>query len=196
MNLADHRNLFRGDDAIVLAPGPSFVRAVAKGLRVPSSTWTIGCNRACLKFRPEFLVCVEPAGDPIWREINDHPLPTTTLATLPELARTGADLVLPTIHPRDWPGWECDVHAGATPSSAWIAAALAGYMGARRVGVLGVDLVGHPILGEADEIARQNERWAALAFELAAEHDCEVVNLSWEGALEVLPRAKLQEFVA
>lgn len=193
-DLVHHRNLFRRDDAIVLAPGPSFTRAVNKGLRIPAGTWSIGCNRVCLKFRPEFLVCVEPSSDPIWREINDSALPTTTLVTLRELAPHDA-VVLPTIHPRDWPGSHCELHAGATPSSAWIAAALASYMGAQRVGVLGVDLVGHTILGEPKEVARQNRKWAELAAEL--EHSGrELVNLSPGGALEVLPRAKLAAFTA
>lgn len=189
-SMEKHCGLMRKEDAIVLAPGPSFDEAVGDAFRIPVWTWTIACNRAFLRARAPFLVCIEPRTDPIWRELKDKPA-STTLVTLPELRRHGSDLILPTIHPRDWP-WDVDLHAGESPSSAWVAAAIAAFMGASRVGVLGVDLVGHPIHGRPEEIARQNAKWA----ELDAAVDCEIVNLSQGGALDALPRETLEAMTA
>ena len=185
------RELMRDDLAVVLAPGPSFWSARHELICI-GKPFVIGCNRVAQRFVCDFLVCIEPRGDRIWEQIGgDIGNGFTTLVTLPELHRHGSDLILPTIHPRDWP-WNVDLHAGESPSSAWVAAALAAFMGASRVGVLGVDLVGHPIHGRPEEIERQNAKWA----ELDAAVDCEFVNLSPGGALDVLPRETLEAMTA
>lgn len=87
-----------------------------------------------------------------------------------------------------------------TRNSPYIALALALFMGARRIGLIGVDFTEdhffgatgtHPLARELDRIDREYGR---LAQEAAA-HGVEILNLSAESRLTSLPRVTLEAFL-
>lgn len=71
MKLANYTDWHRPDDCIVTVPGPTFMGdRQAWQMNFLPDYWTIACNRATLKHRPDYFVCFEPADDSIWREVD------------------------------------------------------------------------------------------------------------------------------
>lgn len=164
MNFDALRDWFRGEDCMVLGCGPS--------VRFDSRVWTIGCNRSAVEHPVDIAACFEPPlWDPaIWEAIN-RTAPMLVLAHVMTKGRGPRALpvcpravVMPNKVPPTW--WDIGggmKHPGQAP---WFAAAIAGWMGFERVGLVGVDLT-PPRFGD-EEVKRANEKYGELAEFLAA----------------------------
>lgn len=86
-----------------------------------------------------------------------------------------------------------------TRNSPYVAICLAAFMGAKRIGVLGVDFTQHHFFAAtgthplAHQLRRMNQEYARLG-EALAHRGIEVVNLSEESRITAFPRAKLATF--
>lgn len=124
----------------------------------------------------------------LWRERN---LPAAKLVKYVYAAcegeiRTGKKL-MPPLH-------DYGAQLPMAGSSSFSAAALAGFMGARTVGLIGVDLTGHKKFGQASEMAAEQVRWARMRDYLAG-YGTELVNLSADSALTPLPKVTIDEWL-
>lgn len=87
-----------------------------------------------------------------------------------------------------------------TQNSPYVAVCLAAYMGARRIGLIGVDFTEHHFFAKtgrhplAGRLAQIDREYGALA-EALRRRGVELLNLSPVSRLQSLPRARLDEFV-
>jgi len=190
MNLPDLRGWMTGEDAVIVAPGPS------AQLIAPSryeTYWTLACNRAVTYARPDIAVCMEPARDECWIAIRNQ-TPYFVVAHQP-------DTKLQKPHPRcvhipspdvlQWITGEPSQEPSLTmASSAFYAAASACLLGFGKVGVIGVDLSDDRY--SKGEVACANERWQRLN-EHATKGGTLLLNLSDTSNLDALPKGTWQQ---
>ena len=193
---ADFRNRHRGETVIVCGCGASL-----KTLPVPAGCLTIGTNDVGRLFDPDYLVVVNPpaqlAADR-WSYVErsraqvvfsqlDLPLQHAPLVKF-RLGRFGEA------------GFEEPDLLHYTQNSPYVALSLALFMGASRIGLIGVDFTdhhffggtgAHPLSGRLAQIDREYAR----VRELAAARGVELVNLSADSRLTSLPRVTIQAFL-
>lgn len=164
------------------------------------SVTTIGVNDVGRLFDPTYLVVVNPPrqfrGDrfefvrrsraqALFTQLELGPVnPPVVRFTL---GRHGGTEIGPVLH--------------FTQNSPYVAVCLAAYMGASRIGLIGVDFTDHhffaatgrhPLTPRLDQIDRE---YAALAAGLAAQ-GVELVNLSAQSRLQRLPKQPLEDWLA
>jgi glycosyltransferase involved in cell wall biosynthesis len=187
--LAAFRNAHAGENIIVCGCGRSLL-----DLESPLHYVTIGVNDVGRLFDPTYLVVVNPRsqfkGD---RFAHVQRSGARALFTQLELGRVRP----PVVRFRLGKFGGTDIGAAETlhytQNSPYVAVCLAAYMGARRIGLIGVDLTDdhffartgrHPLAGRVREIDAQYGRLAAA---LGA-RGVELVNLSASSRLTSLPR--------
>ena len=181
-DFAAWRNWFRGEDAIVVAPGPSSREpGWSEAYR---SHWTIGCNRAVGYCEPDVAVCVEPFVDTIWRTIRACSAATVFSHLCKD--RRGRQphpriAQFPTKNVAAWfdPGTTDDLQCAMSPF--W-AAGVACWLGFSRVALIGVDLT----KDRWPDPWRENRKWAALRQLLEAQGTF-LFNLNPASRLEAIP---------
>jgi Glycosyl transferase family 2/Glycosyl transferases group 1 len=190
-HLVDFRDRHRGQDIVVCGCGASL-----KLLERPGRFVTIGVNDVGRLFTPDYLVVVNErrqfAAD---RYVHVERSQAKAVFSQLELAhpravrfrlgrRGGVDLADP----------ECLHYSSNSP---YVAVNLARHLGARRIGLIGIDFDDdhffgrtgrHPLAAQLPQIERE---YAALAEACRAE-GVELVNLSPTSRLESLPRASLE----
>jgi Glycosyl transferase family 2/Glycosyl transferases group 1 len=190
------RNRHRGETVIVCGCGASL-----NALPVPAGCLTIGTNDVGRLFDPDYLVVVNPpaqfTGDR-YRYVEqsrarfvfsqlDLPLEHAPLVKF-RLGRFGAA------------GFEEPDLLHYTQNSPYVAVSLALFMGASRIGLIGVDFTdhhffaatgSHPLSGRLDQINREYARLRDAAAALGAE----LVNLSAESRITSLPRVSADVFL-
>ena len=67
LNTDDVRGLMQGEDCLLVAPGPSSKAIDPERYR---DYWTICCNRSVTYGAPDFVLCVEPMRDGIWKIVR------------------------------------------------------------------------------------------------------------------------------
>ena len=191
----DFRGLHRGESILVCGCGSSLSTLIA-----PERTITIGVNDVGRLFDPDYLVVLNPpaqfTGDRfsyvkksrakvIFSQLNlelDHP----HVVRFRLGQRGGTDLSNPETLP-------------FTRNSPYVAIALAMHMGARRIGVIGVDFTEnhffgptgrHSLSGELTQIEAEYSR----LLERCRHEGSEVFNLSQQSRLRAFPRITQEEF--
>jgi len=192
--LVSFRGLHAGETALVCGCGSSL-----NDLDYPVP-FTIGVNDVGRLFDPTYLVVLNPR-----HQFKDDRF-RYVARTRARAVFTQLDLGLD--HPRvvrirlgRRGGTELD-DPGALPytdNSPYLALCLAAYMGARRIGLIGVDFTEHHFFAAtgrhplAHRLARIDREYGALAEALAG-RGIEVVNLSPQSRLTTLPKRDLADF--
>lgn len=171
MNADALRDWLTGEDALVVAPGPS-ANKVSPDFY--ARHWTLGCNRAVTFCQPDFAVCFEPPGDKDCWDVVTASRPTFVLThngfKHPRSIELGSNDVC------EWlfPGEKRDrLTLGMAP---FYAAAAALMIGFERIGVIGVDL-GRDRFNNANYMKLTLEAWKDLDA-LAAERGQDIFNLN------------------
>ena len=192
----DYRGLHRGATIIVCGCGTSLAM-----LENPERYLTIGVNDIGRLFTPDYLVVVNERrqfqGDRyryvestqakvVFTQLDKLELPQTRVVRFRLGRRGGTELSdAETLH--------------YSNNSPYVAVNLARYIGAKRIGLIGVDFSDdhffgstgrHPLTSQLPQIERE---YAALA-EACRTEGVELVNLSPTSRLETLPRASLSDW--
>jgi len=198
LNFATYRDAHRGETFIVCGCGQSL-----NLLESPGSFVTIGVNDVGRHFTPDYLVVLNPPSHfklgrfryveesrarAIFTQLDRLDVPHSNVVQFRLGARAGTDFAVPDVlH-----------YAGNSP---YVAVCLAVHMGARRIGLLGVDFTDHhffgstgthPLAGDLEKIDRE---YAGL-HAACASAGIELVNLSPVSRLTSLPRVDLRSFDA
>lgn len=187
------RGLHEGASIVVCGCGPSL-----RELSVRERLVTIGVNDVGRLFDPTYLVVVNPRNQ--FREDRFRYVETSNASAL------FTQLDLGRVRPRivkfrlgRYGG--VDIEGDAlhyTQNSPYVAACLAAHMGARRIGLIGVDFTDdhffartgrHPLAGRLREIDAQYGRLAAAL----GRRGVELVNLSSISRLTSLPRMRIDD---
>lgn len=188
--LADFRNIHAGQSIIVCGLGPSLH---AFNTMCAQDFITIGVNDIGRYFNPKYLVLLnrEASFTPErWRYIaksdadflftcNDMPWPE-----LPDVVRFKLDN-RPGIH------LDSDDSLPFSNTSPYVAVALAAYMGASKIGLIGVDFIDHKL---SRDLKRINRDYGKLREAIEAK-GATVVNLSQQSRLEAIPKMLLEDFI-
>lgn len=186
----------RGESVVVCGCGTS-----ARLLQAPGDFVTIGVNDIGRLFDPRYLVVVNPRnqfrGDR-FRHVERSR--ATALFTQLELGRVDPPVVR--FRLGSYGGTDLDADAlDYTQNSPYVAVCLAAFMGAKRIGLLGVDFTEHHFFADtgrhplAGRLAQIDREYAALARALQ-ERGIELVNLSPASRLQSLPRMALESFAS
>lgn len=191
------RAAYQGESIVVCGCGSSLHE-----LKDPGRFVTIGVNDVGRLFDPTYLVVVNPrqqfTSD---RFTHIERSGARALFTQLELGRVRP----PVVRFKLGKYGGTDMGAGDvlhyTQNSPYVAVCLAAYMGATRIGLIGVDFTDdhffgrsgrHPLLGRLQEIDAQYGRLAAAL----AERGVELVNLSTRSKLTSLPQVSLADWVS
>ena len=193
--LASFRDAHRGGAIVVCGCGVSL-----GGLTRPGDFVTIGVNDVGRRFHPDYLVVVNPpeqfTGDRFDWVVGSR---ARYLFTQLELPVPHPDIVrfqLGTYGGTDC-GGEDVLHY--TRNSPYVALCLAAYMGATRIGLIGVDFTEHHFFGPtgshplAGLLPTIDDEYRRLGAALRA-GGVEVYNLSRESRLTAFPKITLDEF--
>ena len=193
--MASYRNLHAAQTVLVCGCGVSM--AAWTSWTPPSGLVTIGVNDIGRLFTANYLVVVNPPrqfrGDRFSHVRNSRALALFTHFDLGPVNPPVVRFKLGRHGGTDIGDGEVLHH---TQNSPYVAVCLAAYMGAKRIGLIGVDFTdhhffgatgGHPLASKLDTIDRE---YGALAAALAA-RGVELVNLSPVSRLTSLPKADL-----
>lgn len=195
--LAHFRNRYRGASVIVCGCGESLTT-----LTTPPGTITIGTNDVGRLFDPDYLVVVNPpaqfSGDR-WRYIEQSR--ARYVFSQLDLPVRHAPLVRFRLGRFGGAGFDEPDILHYTQNSPYVAVSLALFMGASRIGLIGVDFTDHHFFGATgvhplSHRLEQIDREYARACEVAASHGAELVNLSATSRLRSIPRGSLDAFLA
>ena len=195
-DFASFRNYHEGEIMLVCGCGSSLTTVIA-----PERFPTIGVNDVGRLFDPDYLVVINPrtqfSGD------RFHYVETSAahaIFTQLELGISHSNIVRFQLGKRGG----TDVGDGCslpyTRNSPYVALCLAIYMGAKRIGLIGVDFTEHHFFAStgrhslAGEINQINKEYAALA-QVCTERGVEVFNLSPESRLTAFPKMSPEVFV-
>jgi len=184
--LIDFRNIHAGKAIYVCGLGPS-IEGFDPGWEI-----SIGVNDICRYFCPQYLICV-----------NSHTSFTSERWQYIERAGSAyifTDRNLKVFNPNivkfrlglyagvEWTDYDSLPY---TENSPYLALALAVFMGAKRIGLIGVDFVDHPNF----DSQRTNEAQAQYQrFYDAYKDSVEMFNLSPVSALTAFPKITVEEF--
>ena len=188
------RDVHYGETCIVCGLGPS-VRAVPPEL--PPGVKTIGVNDA-FRFRPvDYLFLID---QPIAFKNPDRI--ATIAESTPAYWFTGTVAHASWDYEREQRGLApispaVDVDSGLLPgrriTTPSLATGLALFLGFRRIGIIGIDTIGHPVLEKL--IDEMNVIWSEV-LSSAWLVKASIVNLSAVNAVPVLPRMHVRDFLA
>ncbi len=193
--LAAFKGRHAGETVIVCGCGPSLLQ-----LKQPERFVTIGVNDVGRLFDPSYLVVVNPPRQ-FTAERFRHVASSKARAlfTQLDLGRVHAPVVRIQLGRNGGTDCSGDV-LHYTQNSPYVAVCLAAYMGASRIGLIGVDFTDdhffgrtgrHPLSGRLAQIDRE---YGALAGALRG-RGVELVNLSPASLLQSLPRAGFDDLM-
>lgn len=196
VELRKFRDFHAGESLVVCGCGHSLSQFAA-----PERVVTIGVNDVGRLFDPDYLVVLNPPGQ-FARDRFEHVQRSRAKAVFTHLdlnighphivrfrlgQRAGVDLSHPDVLPY-------------TRNSPYLALCLALHMGARRIGVIGVDFTEHHFFAPTGrhvlngELSRIDEEYARL-YERASLRGIEIFNLSAESRLTAFPKMSQEEFL-
>src|SRR6185369_11987229 len=193
--LAEFRNLHQGSTIVVCGCGESL-----NELTDPARFITIGVNDVGRSFDPDYLVVVNPRNQFFGDRFN------YVESTKASYVFTQLDLGLSR---ENVIRFNLGVHGGTdlsdpnilhyTQNSPYVALCLAAHMGAKRIGLIGVDFTAHHFFGPTGrhslepQLALIDEQYQQL-YEAISRHGVEIFNLSSASRLTSLPKMSLAEF--
>lgn len=196
MGLSQFKDAHRGESIVVCGCGES-----VEDLADPAAYTTIGVNDIGRRFDPDYLVVVNPpsqfTGDRfryveasrarvLFTQLDNLRVPGATVVRFKLGSYGGVDL-------RD------DEVLDFTQNSPYVGVCLAARMGAKRIGLIGVDFTPNHFFGKtgthplAHRLERIDQEYANLARACAG-RGVELVNLSARSRLKSLPRMGLAQF--
>ena len=195
--LASFRATHAGDTIIVCGCGPSL-----RDIPDPTGRLTIGVNDVGRLFDPTYLVVVNPrsqfTGDRFrWVEQSN----ARTLFTQLDLGRVRPPVVRFRLGTYGGTELGADDRLHYTQNSPYVAVCLAAYMGAKRIGLVGVDFTDHHFFAAtgrhplAARLAEIDAQYRALCAALAR-RGVELVNLSAASRLTSLPKIDPAAFLS
>lgn len=197
-DLASFRNRHAGETIIVCGCGESL-----NELERPEQFTTIGVNDIGRRFHPNYLVVVNPRAQfakdrwsfverseagYLFTQLADLPVKHPRVVRFKLGKRGGTDFANPHV-----------LHY--TQNSPYVAVCLAAYMGAKRIGLIGVDFTDHHFFGKTGHYAlsphlpRIDQEYGRLVDALRA-RGVEVVNLSSISRLTTIPKRSINEWVS
>ncbi len=198
--LCDYRNLHAGETIIVCGCGRSLAE-----LPAPERRLTIGVNDVGRLFDPTYLVVVNPKSQ--FRGDRFRHVAASRAGALFTQRDPGRDLGI--THPcivrfrlgrRGGTDLDDPDTLPYTRNSPYVAVCLAAFLGARRIGLIGVDFTDHHFFASTGahplsrELAQIDREYGHLAAALAR-RGVELVNLSRESRLAALPKVAPAEFL-
>lgn len=193
--LAPWRGAHAGETIVVCGCGASL-----RELHSPERFVTIGVNDVGRLFDPTYLVVVNPRnqfrGDR-FRHVEQSN--ARRLFTQLDLGPVRPPVVRFRLGRREGTDIGEDAVLHYTQNSPYVAVCLAALMGARRIGLVGVDFTDHHFFAAtgthslASRLGQIDREYGALAQALAA-RGVELVNLSGSSRLQSLPRVRLEAF--
>ena len=193
--LVEFRDRHRGETILVCGCGRSI-----KTLDLPAPVTTIGVNDIGRCFTPDYLVVLNAKsqfkGDR-FRFVESSE--ASAVFTQLDLGLAHTNVVRFSLGERGGTDLSSDTRLPFTRNSPYVALCLAAFMGARRIGLIGVDFSDdhffastgrHPLRRELGKI---NREYGKLAEALAGK-SVEVFNLSRDSLLDSLPRLDAAEF--
>lgn len=197
--LADYRNRHPGATIVVCGCGRSLTE-----LPSPTEMLTIGVNDVGRLFNPTYLVVVNPknqfAADRFRYVAESRAQALFTQLEPRQLGCDHARMVRFRLGRRAGTDLDAPDALPYTRNSPYVAVCLAAFMGARRIGLIGVDFTDHHFFGQTGrhglvrELAAIDREYGALASALAR-RGVEFVNLSRMSRLTSLPRSTPVEFL-
>ena len=196
-DLAGFRNLHHDETVFVCGCGASLSE-----FHCFEGLITIGVNDVGRRFDPTYLVVLNPRqqfNDNRFRYVEqsraralftqlDLGIPHPHIVRFKLGERGGTDLSDPNVLPY-------------TRNSPYVALCLALHMGAKRIGLIGVDFTDHHFFAQTgrhpliSQLAQIGQEYACLA-EVCARSGVEVVNLSGQSRLTAFPKRSLEAFTA
>jgi hypothetical protein len=193
--LAEFRNLHQGSTIVVCGCGESL-----NELTNPARFITIGVNDVGRSFDPNYLVVVNPRNQLSGDRFNYVESSTASyLFTQLDLGLSRENVIR----------FSLGVHGGTdlsdpnvlhyTQNSPYVALCLAAHMGAKRIGLIGVDFTTHHFFGPTGrhalepQLALIDEQYRQL-YEAISAHGVEIFNLSSTSRLTSLPKMSLADF--
>ena len=193
----DWKDRHLGETIIVCGCGASLAELKAK----PPCP-VIGVNDVGRAFDPDYLVILNPESQfakerfaavratrpkALFTSVRDLNLPDSPVVRM-ELGKRGGVAITP------------DGRVPFTRNSPYVALALARYMGARRIGLIGVDFTQNHFFGQTGQHALARElhsidREYRRLVAAAAKDGVEVKNLSAQSKLTSIPKTDLQSFL-
>ncbi|MBP2302790.1 capsular polysaccharide synthesis protein [Azospirillum picis] len=196
VRFADYRDRHSGATVVVCGCGRSLL-----SLTAPDRFLTIGVNDVGRVFDPTYLVVLNPrhqfAADR-FRYVEQSR--ARAIFTQLDLGLTHPDVVRFRLGPHGGTDLSDPETLPHTRNSPYVALCLALHMGARRVGLVGVDFTDHHFFGAtgrhplARELAQIDREYAKLAAHWAP-RGVEIVNLGAESRLTALPKCTLESFL-
>lgn len=196
-HLAGFRGLHAGATAVVCGCGASLTE-----LSDPERFLTVGVNDVGRIFQPTYLVVLNPRsqfkGDR-FRYVEESG--ARAIFTQLDLGLRHPHVVRFKLGPRGGTDLSDPERLPCTRNSPYVALALAAFMGARRIGLIGVDFTDHhffaptgrhPLERSFAQIDREYSRFGAALGELGVE----VVNLSRSSRLTAFPKVPPSRFAA
>lgn len=201
---ADARDRHAGQDLIVCGCGTSLTAEVVE--QAARHGWvTIGVNDVGRLFTPDYLVVLNPPrqfrGDRFEHVRHSQAQAVFTQLTPQVLGPINPPLVQITLGVHGGTEVGTDGSLPHTQNSPYVAVCLAAWMGAKRIGLIGVDFTDHHFFARSGRhplsarLARIDQEYGALAQALKA-RGVELVNLSSLSRLQSLPRLSLRDFAA
>lgn len=193
----EFRNRHAGESILVCGCGSSL-----NDLHEAEHYTTIGVNDIGRKFHPDYLVVLNGRhqfSPDRFQHIAESQ--AQALFTHLQLGIDHPNIVRFQLGQRGGVDITDDPRLPFTRNSPYVAVALAIYMGAKRIGLIGVDFTQHHFFAQtgqhslSGELSRIQREYAQLA-EASAKLGVEIVNLSTQSAIDTLPRQRLDEFAA
>lgn len=192
-------------DIVVCGLGPSI-----EGWAPPEGVLTIGVNDIGKHFTPDYMLCIDHPG--VFKKWLPEPRLQTIMDTKPRYAFFVPNTLYPTWRKKRQDitqfmiggmnknvAWRGDWHVYGQPQihhctggSPLPAASIAGFLGAKRIGLLGVDLYSHHAF--KDNLQDSKHVWR-LMREFLERNGVEIWNLSKDSALRTIPFMDLEEFL-
>jgi len=200
--VAQYRDCLAGQSVIVCGCGTSLTAEVAE--QAARHGWvTIGVNDVGRLFTPDYLVVLNPPrqfrGDRFAHVRDSQARALFTQLTPQVLGPVKPPLVQITLGANGGTDIGADGSLPHTQNSPYVAVCLAVLMGARRIGLVGVDFTDHHFFARSGRhplsarLTRIDQEYGALAQALKA-RGVTLVNLSPVSRLQSLPRLGLSDF--
>ncbi|HEY2117104.1 MAG TPA: glycosyltransferase, partial [Candidatus Angelobacter sp.] len=196
-NLRDYRDYHKDETILVCGCGASLAQVVS-----PEKLITIGVNDVGRLFHPDYLVILNPrsqfASDRFKYVENSQ---AGAIFTQLNLGISHPNIVRFRLGQRGGTELRDDESLPYTRNSPYVALCLAVFMGARRIGLIGVDFTNdhffartgvHPLSREFPQIDREYRQ----LYEACRGRGIEIFNLSEQSRLTALPKMPFQEFAA
>ena len=196
-NLASFQNIHSSENLVVCGCGQSL-----NELQHPERFITIGVNDVGRKFQPDYLVVVNPpkqfAGDR-FRYVESSQ--AKFIFTQLDLGLTKENIVRFSLGKQGGVDFSNPNVLHFTQNSPYVALCLAIHMGARRIGLIGVDFTDHHFFASTgvhsltSQLRSIDEQYRRLAAAARA-RGVEIYNLSAQSRLTAFPKMTIDEFGA